>query len=120
MNYYMEVLKKYTVFGGRARRAEFWMYTLISAIISAVLSLIDLALGLTNVLSSIYGLAVLIPGIAVATRRLHDTNRSGWWQLIAFTIIGIIPLLIWFIQDSDPGDNRFGPNPKAGEMMATA
>jgi uncharacterized membrane protein YhaH (DUF805 family) len=56
--------------------------------------------------------AVFLPTIAVATRRLHDTNRSGWWQLIGLTIVGLIPLLIWTVQDSDAGPNRYGPNPK--------
>ena len=112
VNYYTEVLQKYTQFGGRARRAEYWMFALINAIISIVLQVIDSAIGTGGILGGIYGLAVLIPSIAVGVRRLHDTNHSGWWLLIAFTIIGLIPLFIWAIQDSDPGDNQYGPNPK--------
>jgi uncharacterized membrane protein YhaH (DUF805 family) len=112
LEYYTGVLKQYTNFSGRSRRAEFWMYTLINTIISVVLAIVDMAVGLGGILQGIYGLMVLLPGIAVATRRLHDTNHSGWWQLIALTVIGIIPLFIWSVQDSDPGDNRYGPNPK--------
>jgi uncharacterized membrane protein YhaH (DUF805 family) len=118
MNYYTEVLKKYTVFSGRARRAEFWMFQLINLIISLVLTGIDAALGLTNVLSGIYGLAVLLPSLGVSCRRLHDIDRSGWWMLIGLIpIVGWIIVIIWYAKDGDPGDNRFGPNPKAGEPL---
>jgi uncharacterized membrane protein YhaH (DUF805 family) len=66
-------------------------------------------------LGGLFNLAVFIPGIAVAVRRLHDTGRSGWWYLLVFTIIGIIPLIIWFASDSQPGTNQWGPNPKTGD-----
>lgn len=119
MNWYLEVLRKYAVFNGRSRRKEYWYYFLINFLIITVLLLIDNQLGWINkeagmgVLSGIYALAVLIPGIAVAVRRLHDSNRTGWWVLIALIpIIGPIILIFLLIQDSTPGDNRFGPNPK--------
>jgi uncharacterized membrane protein YhaH (DUF805 family) len=119
MNYYTEVLKKYTVFSGRARRAEFWMFTLINLIISLVLAGIDAALGLTNVFGGIYSLAVLLPSLGVSCRRLHDIDRSGWWLLIGLIpLIGWVILIIWYAKDGDPGDNRFGSNPKAGEVPA--
>jgi uncharacterized membrane protein YhaH (DUF805 family) len=118
VNWYKEVVTtKYAQFNGRAMRTEYWMFVLVSFVISIGFSVIDAILGTGSatggVFSGLYGLAVLIPTIAVATRRLHDTNRSGWWQLIALTIIGLIPLLIWLCTDSDPGENRYGPNPKA-------
>ncbi|MCP4080406.1 MAG: DUF805 domain-containing protein [Planctomycetaceae bacterium] len=120
MNWYLEVLKKYAVFSGRARRKEYWYYALFNLIITMVLVVVDLMTGLFSfdagigLFSGVYGLAVLIPSIAVGFRRLHDTNHSGWWLLIALIpLIGVIVLLVFKVQDSDQGDNRFGPNPKA-------
>ena len=119
MQWYLEVLKKYAVFTGRARRMEFWMFTLISAIISIGLLLIDRFAGLTeaaggaNPLQSIYGLAVLIPSIAVTVRRLHDIGRSGLWILVGLVpCVGWIILLVWEATDGTPGPNEFGPDPK--------
>lgn len=112
MEWYIGVLKKYAVFQGRARRQEFWMFTLINFIISLILSSIDYMLG-TGVLGGIYALAVLIPTIAVTVRRLHDTGRSGWWILIFLVpVVGFIILLVFMVLDSQPGDNEYGPNPK--------
>ena len=122
MNWYLTVLKKYAVFSGRARRKEYWFFVLFNVIIAIVLSVIDGVAGTMSadtgfgLLSGLYSLAVLIPGIAVAVRRLHDRGRSGWWLLIAFIpLIGAIVLLVFFVQDSEAGDNDYGPNPKAGE-----
>ena len=119
MNWYLEVLKKYAVFSGRARRKEYWFFVLFNLIISLVLTFIDSALGTLNeetgygLLSGVYSLAVLIPSLAVAVRRLHDTGRTGWWLLIGLIpLIGLIVLLIFFVQDSKPGENEYGPNPK--------
>ncbi|MFH9075407.1 DUF805 domain-containing protein [Streptomyces alboflavus] len=112
MHWYVDVLKKYAVFNGRARRAEYWMFTLISLIVSLVIFGIDMALGIW-VLEAVYSLAVLIPGIAVSVRRLHDTDRSGWWLLLfLIPLIGMIILIVWLAQDSKPA-NRYGPSPKA-------
>ena len=121
MHWYTDVLKQYAVFSGRAQRPEFWWFVLFNVIISAVLTLIDRMLGATiganiGILSSLYSLAVLIPSIAVAVRRLHDTGRSGWWLLIGLVpIIGWIALIIFYVQDSEPGANQFGPNPKGAQ-----
>jgi uncharacterized membrane protein YhaH (DUF805 family) len=119
MNWYLEVLKKYAVFSGRARRKEYWFFVLFNIIIGLALTFIDFSTGLYDVeteiglLSSLYSLAVLVPGIAVTIRRLHDTSRTGWWFLIAFVpIIGVIVLLVFMAFDSTPGDNQYGPNPK--------
>lgn len=112
MNYYLAVLKNYAGFSGRARRAEYWMFTLFSFIASAILYIIG-ALIHFPLLSTIYGLAVLVPGLAVASRRLHDTDRSFWWILIALVpIVGAIVLLVFLCQDGTPGPNKYGPSPK--------
>jgi uncharacterized membrane protein YhaH (DUF805 family) len=118
LDYYLEVLRKYAVFSGRARRAEYWMFVLINFIISAVLFVVDSALGFNSggsvgVLGGIYSLAVLLPSLAVTCRRLHDTGRSGWWMLIGIIpIIGAIILIVFLVQDSNAGGNDYGPNPK--------
>lgn len=121
MNWYIEVIKKYAVFSGRARRKEYWYFFLFSIIISIVLGIADGALGLVSaetgmgVLGGIYSLAVLIPGIAVTVRRLHDTDRSGWWILIGLIpLVGLV-LLVFMIQEGSSDDNQYGSNPKAVE-----
>jgi len=114
MNWYLEVLKKYAVFTGRARRTEYWMFTLINVIIYFALGFIEGVIGTGSLLSGIYSLGVLVPGIAVGIRRLHDTNRTGWWLLIGLIpLVGAIVLIIFMAQDSQSGDNQFGTNPKA-------
>jgi len=119
MNWYLEVLKKYAEFNGRAGRQEYWFFLLFNVLISAFLATVDFFSGTFNVesgvglLSGIYSLAVLIPGIAVTVRRLHDTDRSGWWLLLPLIpIIGGIVLFIFMVQDSSSGDNQYGPCPK--------
>ncbi|WP_133512838.1 DUF805 domain-containing protein [Candidatus Thiosymbion oneisti] len=113
MNWYIEVLKKYAVFTGRAHRTEYWMFLLINIIIAFAIGFIEGFMGSPGVVGMIYSLAVLLPGIAVGVRRLHDTDRSGWWLLIGLIpIIGAIVLIVFFVQDSTPGQNRFGSNPK--------
>jgi uncharacterized membrane protein YhaH (DUF805 family) len=114
MNYYLDVLKKYAVFTGRARRKEYWMFFLFNVIISFAIGFIDGFIGAMGILSIVYVLGTLLPGIGVAIRRLHDTDRSGWWLLISLVpIVGFIVLLVFLVSDSQPGENRFGPNPKA-------
>jgi uncharacterized membrane protein YhaH (DUF805 family) len=113
MNWYLEVLKKYAVFSGRARRQEYWMFFLFNLIITFVLGFIEGIVGGPGVMGLIYTLALLIPGIAVSVRRLHDTDRSGWWLLIAFVpFIGAIALLLFFVQDGNSGQNEYGEDPK--------
>jgi uncharacterized membrane protein YhaH (DUF805 family) len=103
----MEVLKKYTFFSGRARRAEYWYFTLISLTIAV------LSFSISKILYLLYGVFVMIPSIAVGVRRLHDTDRSGWWMFIAgVPFIGGLILLVLLTQDSTQGDNKYGPNPK--------
>ena len=128
MNWYLKVLKEnYANFSGGAQRAAYWWYALINSIIITVISYVDLLIGTTyetggvnfdgtatqsGIIGSIYLLAVIIPGLAVSVRRLHDVGKSGWLLLLALTGIGIIPLFIWHVSDSTPGDNQYGPNPK--------
>ena len=113
MNWYREVLKKYAVFSGRARRTEYWMFCLFNVIITFVLGTIEGFFKGPGVLGGLYSLAMLIPGISVGARRLHDTGRSGWWQLIALIpVIGTIVLIVFLAQDSQP-ENQYGPNPKS-------
>ncbi len=126
MHWYIDVLKKYATFSGRAQRAEYWYFFLFNIIISVVLIGIDTVLGTgadmgMGLLSGIYSLAVLLPGLAVAVRRLHDIGRSGWWLLIGLIpLIGFIVLIIWFVKDSDPGENQYGSNPKEAENARIA
>jgi uncharacterized membrane protein YhaH (DUF805 family) len=127
MNWYMEVLRKYAVFDGRARRTEYWMFTLFNALVYvglvalAMIAVVLIGHGGDNgaavmlVFAPIwlYALAVIIPGFAVSIRRLHDTGRSGWFCLVAFIpFVGGIILLVFMCLDSQPGPNLYGPNPK--------
>ena len=114
MDWYLAVLKKYAEFSGRAQRKEYWMFVLFNLIIGFVLAFVEGFFGSPGVLAGIYGLAVLIPGIAVSIRRLHDTNRSGWWMLICLIpVIGGLVLLVFMVLDSQKQENQYGPNPKA-------
>jgi len=112
MEWYLKALKNYVGFEGRARRKEYWTFQLVSLVIAVVLTGIDAALN-TAGLAGLYVLAVLLPGIAVAVRRLHDTDRSGWWLLISFVpLVGNVVLLVFLFTDSTPGSNQYGPSPK--------
>ena len=120
MNYFIDCLtKKYACFSGRARRQEYWLFALFNFIAGIIIGVIaGVLVSVTNVtafayLGSIYNLAVLIPGLAVFFRRLHDIGKSGWWWLLAFIpFIGWIVLLVFCCLDSQPGENKYGPNPK--------
>lgn len=117
MEWYLEVIKKYAVFNGRARRKEYWMFFLINFIIGTLLGIMDKSISNIGLLGAIYSLAVFIPSMAVTVRRLHDTNRSGWWMLIALVpLIGWIFFFIFTIQDSTPGRNQYGTNPKEEDI----
>jgi uncharacterized membrane protein YhaH (DUF805 family) len=116
VRWYLEVLRKYAVFEGRAHRTEFWMFVLVNLIISAVLTVVDIIIGTDGdyggLLSGLYGLAVLVPSLAVGARRLHDIGRGGWWQLLALIpLIGIIVLIVWWARDGDRSPNEWGRNP---------
>ena len=102
----------YVTFSGRAARSEFWYWTLFSVLANLVGGIIDGALG-TNLIGVVIALALLLPGIAVWVRRLHDLDRTGWWVLIWFTGIGIFLLLFWNCMKGTTGSNRFGADPLA-------
>ncbi|MGG6311935.1 DUF805 domain-containing protein [Paenibacillus macerans] len=112
----MKVLKNYVGFQGRARRQEYWMYVLFNIIAAFVLGFVG---GLINqyfgmVLGYLYGLAVLLPSLAVAARWLHDTGRSGWMLLLVLIpLVGAIILLVFLCQDSQGDENKYGSNPKS-------
>jgi uncharacterized membrane protein YhaH (DUF805 family) len=112
INYYTGVLKNYVGFQGRARRAEYWQFALVNFVIVVVLDIIDLAIK-SPILAALYGLAILLPGLAVAFRRLHDTDRTAWWLLIILVpFAGWIVLLVFACLEGTPGPNKYGPNPK--------
>jgi uncharacterized membrane protein YhaH (DUF805 family) len=100
----------YVTFSGRAARSEFWFWTLFSFLANLMAAIVDGVLGLGFV-GLVVLLALLLPGIAVSARRLHDLDRTGWWLLIAFTCIGIILLIVWDCMKGTTGSNRFGADP---------
>ncbi|MEV1077384.1 DUF805 domain-containing protein [Streptomyces sp. NPDC050211] len=112
MNWFVDVVKKYAVFNGRARRKEYWMFTLIYTVIAIVLSVVDMAVIGSNVLVPILTVALFLPALGVAIRRLHDTGRTGWWVLISIVpLVGLIVMLVFLCADSQD-TNKYGPNPK--------
>ncbi len=114
INWFMSVVTQhYFDFNGRARRAEFWWYILVYLIIAIVLNVIGSILHLNGLLGGLFGLALLLPSIGVAVRRLHDTNRSGWWYFIVLVpLVGVVLLSIWFAAEGTKGPNTYGPDPK--------
>ena len=119
-DYYIRALKNYAGFTGRATRPEFWWFMLFSFLISLGFSILDSILGLGDPdtgfspLNSLYGLAVLVPTLAVGARRLHDTGKSGWWQLLwLIPFFGWIALIVLFILEGTSGSNEYGPDLKS-------
>ena len=115
MEWYIKVVRdNYANFNGRARRKEYWMFQLFFWIFAIGVMVVDLLIEAELVLYYIYVFALLLPNLAVAVRRLHDTDRSGWWLLIIFLpIFGYITVFIFQCLDSSPGTNKYGPNPKS-------
>ena len=124
------LIKKYATIEGRASRSEYWWFTLFYVLASVLSDVLDAVLGWKfgepdpfgqqpGVLNSLFLLAILIPFICVTARRLHDVNRSGWWQLIPFTIIGLIPFFYWLVKkpkdDEEGRENKWGTNPLLDE-----
>ncbi len=119
MNWFLRAVEKYATFSGRAQRAEYWYYILFYLLLVMGLSSIDRLTGTYNelfgvgLLSGLCGLGLMLPSVAVGVRRLHDTGRSGWWLLLGLIpLLGSLILLVFYIQDSQPGGNAYGPNPK--------
>ncbi|MFE9632686.1 DUF805 domain-containing protein [Streptomyces sp. NPDC006463] len=114
MHYYTDVLKKYAVFAGRARRQEFWMFVLCNLVVEAVIVSLDLVLGTKGIIDAVYTLVILLPCIGLTVRRLHDTGRSGWWYLLVLIpLIGWIWLIVLMATEGQAGPNEYGPSPKA-------
>lgn len=120
MNAVKNVFSNYVTFSGRASRSEYWFFVLFVILASFILSFVDAALGVYSlkaqigILSGIFSLAVLLPSIAVAVRRLHDTGSSGWWVLLIFVpLLGAIALIVWFCIPSNQGQNEYGPEPQS-------
>ncbi|WP_431127408.1 DUF805 domain-containing protein [Flagellimonas flava] len=117
MNWYLKVLKQYADFKGRARRSEYWMFTLFNIIFSGIAVSLDNAIGLAQMgvgpIYGLYALAMLIPGLAVAVRRLHDVGKKGAMLFVVLIpVIGSLWLLFLLVKDSDPNENAYGANPK--------
>ncbi len=114
MEWYLKVVRdNYANFNGRARRKEYWMFYLFNMIFVFAIMAVDLFLGLNFVLYAIYLIAMIVPGLAVSVRRLHDTGKSGWFLLIALIpMIGPIIGLVFLCTDSNPEENEYGPCPK--------
>lgn len=114
-NNFRLALGKFSQFNGRSRRAEFWGFFLITAIAGIIAGIWDETLfSRAEPFDALVTLIFLIPSLAVGARRLHDTGRSGWWQLIALTGIGYLVILYWCAQDGEFGDNKWGISPKYG------
>ena len=140
--------RKYAEFGGRSRRKEYWSYVLLLIVVGVVIGIVERALGLTGMvgpygpLSLLFGLVTLVPSLAVGVRRLHDTDRSGWWLLIGYgpmllslcltligslslvmilsliALVGFIVLLVFMVLEGTKGPNQYGPDPKGAETAA--
>jgi uncharacterized membrane protein YhaH (DUF805 family) len=113
--------RNYVGFSGRASRSEYWYWVLFTVLVSIVTTIIDLGVLSSSVepFSSIWGLATFLPSLAIGVRRLHDTDRSGWWWLIGLIpLIGIIVLIVFWCFEGTRGSNRFGPDPLAAPGTA--
>ena len=119
MNFFQAIesgLRKYVDFSGRAARSEFWYFTLFVVVVGWVAAILDLVAfpALTgSPLNAAFNLAMLLPSVAISARRLHDIDRTGWWFLILFTVVGSILLLVWWCTKGTSGDNQYGPDPLA-------
>ena len=110
-----KVLTNYANFSGRARRSEYWLFYLFNCVVATALSVLTAVteVGFFSVISTLFSLAMFIPGLAVTWRRLHDIGKSGGWYFIALVpLVGAILLLVWLATDSQSGENAYGPNPK--------
>ncbi|MER5932032.1 DUF805 domain-containing protein [Streptomyces sp. NPDC002054] len=114
MKIYIEVLRKYAVFNGRARRQEFWIFTLVSLLIMIPLMIIDFTLDTYPWLFALYSVATLLPNLGLTIRRLHDTGKSGWFVLLTMIpFVGFIIGIVFMATEGQPGSNEYGPSPKA-------
>ena len=120
MDWYKKVLRSYAVFEGRAQRKEFWMFLLFNVLVTFALHLIDAVMVHVPLLSVIYSIAILVPYIAVGVRRLHDTDRAGWWLLVSFVpIVGWLIVVVLLALEGTRGPNRYGPDPLEAPLALT-
>lgn len=130
MYWYLKCWKQYIDFQGRARRKEYWVFTLVNIIIYLLFYILSFSMMydssgilflMTSIIFFLYAVAIILPSIAVAVRRLHDTGRSGWWYLLnVIPLVGSICLLVLLCLDSEPGENQWGENPKGIEAEEAA
>lgn len=117
MEFFIRAYKNYANFSGRDTKQQYWMFYLFYMIAYIILSVIDGVIGTGGLLGGIFALATFIPSIAIATRRLHDIGKSGWWQLIALIpLIGVIVLIVFMVKQGMMGDNQFGNDPRGTEI----
>lgn len=110
--------RNYAEFSGRSSRSAYWYWFLWSVLISILIEAFRISSGgasLVDLIDLLWSLAVIVPGVAISARRLHDVGRSGWWLLIAFTIVGLIPLFIWYVRAGDSDLNKYGENIEQGK-----
>jgi uncharacterized membrane protein YhaH (DUF805 family) len=108
-------LRNYVTFSGRAPRSEYWWFFLFGLLCSIAGEILDAATGGAGLINLAVAFGLFLPSLAMAVRRLHDVDRSGWWYLIILIpLIGLIVLLVWFVTRGTTGDNRFGPDPLGG------
>lgn len=120
MDWYLKVLKQYADFNGRARRKEYWMFFLVNIGVSIVLGIVGAVIKFPF-LGALYSLAILLPGIAVSIRRMHDIGKSGWLLLVGLIpFIGAIVLLVWAATEGTSGANEYGPDPKGATPSSMA
>jgi uncharacterized membrane protein YhaH (DUF805 family) len=118
MDWYFKAFRNFANFGDRARRTEYWMFTLVNVVVAFLLGIVDGIAGFGHgagigLLGGIYSLVVFIPSLAVTVRRLHDTNRSGWWVLVGIIpILGWLALLYFLVSEGQRGGNEYGLDPK--------
>ena len=115
INYYKKAFNNYIVFSGRATRSEYWYFFLVNVLLYIAVSILGglISKDVQSLFQGLYSLALFLPGLAVAVRRLHDTDRSAWWVLInCIPLVGWIIFIVFLATDSTPGENKYGPNPK--------
>jgi len=120
-NWKLVVLQRYAKFDGRAGRAEFWWFVLANFVVYIALAILTQISGIFLILYVVYGLALIVPSIAVAIRRLHDTDKSGWMLLLGLIpFVGFIILLVFYIQEGTAGPNKFGTGPEPATATTAA
>lgn len=117
MEHFMDAYKQYANFKGRANREKYWMFFLFYILAYIALSIVDAVIGTGGLLGGVFALGSLVPSLAIAARRLHDTDKSGWWQLLVLIpLIGAIVLIVFYASKGTVGENKFGADPLASTL----